>query len=151
MATTKILPKTTTVTTTTTTTTITSAEITTIYIPFTCSLVGTELVLGAVTPNVKQGTDKRWSVEVGTQDNTVLQVRDPDINGTPALLTATASFNQGVKVEWHRIEGGIESPVYPEAGPVALELTITAAPVTPRTTSITIIRKGGKPDPTQNG
>ncbi len=125
-----ITTKTTTVTTTTeivTTITVVKSESKIIYIPFSCSFDGKQVYVAPTTSNV---TKERgvWDVLVGKEDTTVIRIAEPTLTGVAATFKVRSNAGEPEWVGWTHTAAGFESPEFPDAAKVTIEVTATMSP-----------------------
>jgi hypothetical protein len=161
--------KVTTTTETVTTTTVETVEVKTIYLPFSCSFDGTAFAVESMTSIVTRDGDV-FDVLVGRDDTTVLRIVEPTLNGVAATFRVSSNSGAIGSLEWTHGEAGFDSPAFPDAATVKLDITATipaatgggagvavgdnlaeGAPTEKVTTLIVVIRKPGLGDPVLTG
>ena len=115
--------------TTTTVTTVETVEVRTIYLDFSCSFDGTNIIVASMNYIVTR-TEDRFEVLVGEDDTTVLRLAEPTLNGVAATFRVQSSTTEFDSKDWTHNTAGFESPAFPNAATVKVTITATLAAAT---------------------
>ena len=115
--------------TTTTETTVETVEVRTIYLDFSCSFDGTNIIVASMNYIVTR-TEDRFEVLVGEDDTTVLRLAEPKLNGVAATFRVRSRTTEFDSRDWTHNTAGFESPAFPLAAEVTIDITATLSRAT---------------------
>ena len=115
--------------TTTTVTTVETVEVRTIYLDFSCSFNGTNIIVASMNYIVTR-TEDRFEVLVGEDDTTVLRLAEPKLNGVAATFRVRSRTTEFDSQDWTHNTAGFESPAFPLAAEVTIDITATLSRAT---------------------
>ncbi len=115
--------------TTTTVTTVETVEVRTIYLDFSCSFDGTNIIVASMNYIVTR-TEDRFEVLVGEDDTTVLRLAEPKLNGVAATFRVRSRTTEFDSQDWTHNTAGFESPAFPLAAEVTIDITATLSRAT---------------------
>ena len=115
--------------TTTTVTTVETVEVRTIYLDFSCSFDGTNIIVASMNYIVTR-TEDRFEVLVGEDDTTVLRLAEPKLNGVAATFRVRSRTTEFDSQDWTHNPAGFESPAFPLAAEVTIDITATLSRAT---------------------
>ena len=115
--------------TTTTVTTVETVEVRTIYLDFSCSF-GTNIVVAPLNSIVVMKTEENFEVLVDEDDTTVLRLAEPTLNGVAATFRVRSRTTEFDSQDWTHNTAGFESPAFPLAAEVTIDITATLSRAT---------------------
>ena len=116
--------------TTTTVTTVETVEVRTIYLDFSCSFNGTNIVVAPLNSIVVMKTEENFEVLVDEDDTTVLRLAEPKLNGVAATFRVRSRTTEFDSQDWTHNTAGFESPAFPLAAEVTIDITATLSRAT---------------------